>query len=370
MAKGSGAGAGSLDGSVWEAFCDSLKRSGQRILEPGTPEDGLDRAEGYRCLTRFLRAGLESFLEFGDPDFPVLSSLCHETIKIIADNPDIHYQNCSLRSEHDYRISGTRGTVNYLGFGTQSGDYGRTGTMEPTGFIDSDALEVGDDGRFEIVVSQRPHPGNWLPMTGATNKLVVRQKFLDRKTERKAEIAIERIGGAAAPAPLDMEQLERKLLGAARFVEGTAALAFGWAAKLEERPNELPPADQAFCQSIGGDPNYFYFHGYWRLGPDEALILEPEEIPPCQTWNFQLDNYWMESLDYRYHRVHLNKHTAALRPDGGVRIVVAHEDPGVPNWIETAGHREGTMCFRWVRASRHPKISARVVKFGEVARTA
>ena len=27
------------------------------------------------------------------------------------------------------------------------------------------------------------------------------------------------------------------------------------------------------------------------------------EIPECQTWNLQLSNAWMESLDYRFFRV-------------------------------------------------------------------
>ncbi len=51
---------------------------------------------------------------------------------------------------------------------------------------------------------------------------------------------------------------------------------------------------------------------------------------------------------------------------GSVRIVVAHEDPGLPNWIETAGHHQGTMCFRWIRADEHPQPQTRVVKLAEL----
>jgi len=43
-------------------------------------------------------------------------------------------------------------------------------------------------------------------------------------------------------------------------------------------------------------------------------------------------------------RVTVNKH------NGSLKIIVAHEEPGRPNWIETAGHQQGTMCFRWIRA--------------------
>ena len=62
----------------------------------------------------------------------------------------------------------------------------------------------------------------------------------------------------------------------------------------------------------------------------------------------------MESLDYRYHRVHTNKQLASYRTDGSVWIVVSHQDPQMAaayNWITTCGHTEGTMCFRWVKPS-------------------
>ena len=40
--------------------------------------------------------------------------------------------------------------------------------------------------------------------------------------------------------------------------------------------------------------------------PVQALVVEARP-PPCATWNFQINNYWMESLDYRYSVVHFNK---------------------------------------------------------------
>ena len=49
--------------------------------------------------------------------------------------------------------------------------------------------------------------------------------------------------------------------------------------------------------------------------PGEVLEIRAPRIPECQTWNFQLDNYWMESLYYRYHRITVNKHTARYEDD-------------------------------------------------------
>ncbi len=86
----------------------------------------------------------------------------------------------------------------------------------------------------------------------------------------------------------------------------------------------------------------------------------------CEYWNFQLNNHWMESLDYRYHRIDLNHHGAALQADGSVRLIVAHRDPGLPNWLDTAFHQRGTMCLRWVRAESHPQPKARVVPLADL----
>ena len=91
--------------------------------------------------------------------------------------------------------------------------------------------------------------------------------------------------------------------------------------------------------------------------------------PECDYWNFQLSNHWLESLDYRYFPIHVNNRTARVRDDGSVRVVVAHEDPGVDNWLHTCGHDRGTMCWRWIRAAEHPQPRTSVVKLAELRDT-
>ena len=55
---------------------------------------------------------------------------------------------------------------------------------------------------------------------------------------------------------------------------------------------------------------------------------------------------------------------ARLNPDGSITIVVAHRDPGHPNWLTTAGHALGTSLFRLIGAQDRPaQIKIRIVKF-------
>ncbi|MEH6550364.1 MAG: DUF1214 domain-containing protein [Pseudomonadales bacterium] len=356
-----------MSGQAWDDFCDGLKAAGKIVQSQAAPDDAFTRAEGYRYLTRLLRAGLESALEFNDVDFPVLRCGCHETIKMGADNPDNHYQSARINPEHDYLVVGDRATVDYLGFSTVINRYNSTGTMETSGFIEASDMDIGPDGKIELILSQTEQPGNWLPMTAESNMLNVRQTFQDRVNEKPAEISIKRLGAEQSrPAPMTPLKLTRGLDGALRSVTGIAQMFEDWSESFLPHMNELPAADQAYCQRIGGDPNIFYFHSAWELADDEVMIIEAAEIPQCQTWNFQLDNWWMESLDYRYHQIHVNKHTAHYEPDGSVKLIVSHDDPGHPNWIETAGHHVGTMCWRWIRADNHPLVSCRVVKRSEI----
>lgn len=351
-----------LSGAVWRDFCRALERAGEVVLRPGSPLDPFDRAEGFRYLSRLTRVALESYLEFADPLFPVLRRPAHETVKIGADNPDNYYQSAAIRGDCEYRLSGTRGSVHYLGFGTYAGGYGSAGRRGQTGYVDARELTIGTDGRFEILLScRRPPAGNhWLAMEPDTSSLIVRQTFEDRENERIADLRLERIGATGGPEPLDPAFLDRGLEAAAAYVHGTASLFADWAEGFAKRVNELPRFDPAVAAAAHGDPNIVYYHGYWELEPGQALLIEVTP-PSCEYWNFQLGNHWMESLDYRYHRIAVNHNGAALEPGGSVRLVLAAQDPGVGNWLDTAGHRRGTMCLRWVGAKTHPDPRTRVV---------
>ncbi len=52
------------------------------------------------------------------------------------------------------------------------------------------------------------------------------------------------------------------------------------------------------------------------------------------------------------HQTSLNGAQAQVDPDGIMRIVVADQNPGLTNWVETLGHRRGYLQFRWQRLSR------------------
>jgi hypothetical protein len=314
----------------------------------GAPRDAFQQAEGIRYLSRLTRAGLEAFVEYNDPEFPVFRRMVHETVKMGADNPDNHYYNAQISGKYEYRITGKRNSVHYIGFFTQNGNYGTTGGLAPCGALEHKDMQFEEDGSFEIILSKEKKGKNWLKIEEETGLAMARQTFFKRDEEIPAEIHIERIGGEKSPAPLTPKRVDEGLNTAALFVAGAPMLFAKWAKGFQKHTNTLPLFDPETSNAAGGDANIIYYHSHWKLAEDEALVIDVKP-PACDSWNFQLNNYWMESLDYRYFNICISKGNAVFKDDGSVRVIVSHQDPGHPNWIDTCGHSEGTMCWRWYR---------------------
>lgn len=338
-----------VSGKAWEEFCDYLKVAGASLMYQGTPRNAFDQAEGVRYLSRLTRAGLEAFVEFNDPAFPVLCRMVHETVKMGADNPDNFYFNAQIDgSKYEYRIIGKRNTVHYFGLFTQNGDYGSTGGLAPCGQLDHSEIECEPDGSFEVILSMERQGKNWLKIERETGLVIIRQTFLNRFEEIPAELRIENLDGRKVPGPITPAMIDEGLKTAGLFVGGASLLFARWANGFQRHTNSLPLFDPSVSHAAGGDPNIIYYHSYWKLAPDQALVIEVKP-PDCDSWNFQINNYWMESLDYRYFTICVNKTSAVYEPDDSVKVIVSHSDPGHPNWLNTCGHSEGTMCWRWYR---------------------
>ncbi len=356
-----------VDGTAWREFCDLLADAGDSILAEGNPDDPLDRAEGYRMLTRLLRGVLESHMEHARPAHPELICTCHETIKIVAENPDNHYLGAALDGRYDYRIWGTRGEAKWISFNLFSGAGFGGGGPGTGATLHEEQMHIEPDGTFEVIISQREHPGNWLRSEPETRSLALRQTFLDKRGQRHAELHIERIGADGTPPdPLTPEHLYNALVMAGLYVKGVTDIGAGWARRQAQWPNVFTDeAEDEFTDKFK-DPQIKWHQAYFDLADDEALVVEV--MPPaCEYWMIALHNHWMETLDYVHHQSTLNCHSAQLEPDGSVRFVVAHRDPGVPNWLDTAGHRVGTVGVRWVGPDIVDVLpTTRVVKVGSL----
>jgi hypothetical protein len=333
---------------VWSEFCRGLEAAGSEIFRAGAPRSALDLAEGHRYLTHVLRSALELIVEGGDAAHPALSVSLGGGLKLGWDNPDNLHHNAILSGSCEYRLSGTRGDAHYFSLGVYAGSYAKGGGRV-VAFTEIDDLAIAPDGTFEVTLSAREHPGNWIRLDPDITSMMLRQIFWDRAREAPAALRLERIDAAGPPPPLDPAYLSSALARVLGMIRGTNRIIFDFADRFRAHPNTLQAGDRVANERLQGIPAQQLAAGWWELGPEQAAVIEFTP-PACRYWSFTLSNYWGQSLDYARHRTHLNARSAVPRADGSVRLIVAHHDPAQPdaNWLDTAGHASGVWQFRWI----------------------
>lgn len=357
--RGTATAADLTSGRAWGSMLDALRRAGDAIHGGGAPTGPLDEAAGYRHLLVLLALGIDEALRSSsDPYAPEIApGNVDAVLKWGMDCPDAAYVGASIRGDAAYRVSGRRGTVRYLGFQVMGG-------MESLANVVADDLEIGPDGTFELTLSPEPAPGNWMPLSAGASSLVVRQFFYDWENETPADLRIECL--TRPPAALRQEisapdAIARHLVALGEFAE--ASLAFWSDIEAGGRAQGLNTFRVPNARTdMGGAAENVSVWGSWELADGEALIIEVVP-PPALYWSVALGNHWWETLDYANHQASLNGHQAVLDADGAFRAVVAARDPGVANWLDTCGHRQGPMIFRWLRADDAPAPATRVVPF-------
>jgi len=338
-----------------------LGRAGDVLLSDRTPVSAVEQASGYRHLLVLLALGIDEALRPSNPYDPhIRPGNVDAVLKWGMDCPDAFYSGASVRGDAVYRVSGRRGTARYLGFQVMAG-------IESTANVVVDDLEIAPDSSFEFVLSAEEQPGNWMPLSERASSLVVRQFFYDWGREEKAQLQIECVAcpddqrQSTAPTP---EAVGRQLVVLGQFVE--SSLSFWLDIEEMGRAQGVncfrEPANRT---EMGGAEENVTVWGSWELDADDALVIEVAP-PDALYWSVTLGNYWWETLDYANHQSSLNGAQAVLDADGVFRAIVAHRDPGVANWLDTVGHRQGPMIFRWLRAADAPVPATRVVPLADL----
>lgn len=108
----------------------------------------------------------------------------------------------------------------------------------------------------------------------------------------------------------------------------------------------LPPPNTLVGPN-GRDGGWGYLAGgRFRLRDDEALLVTLDAADSYYT-GFQVADPWTISPDPALRTVSLNRGQVAANPDGTDTYAVSAVDPGVANWVDTAGLREGWAMARW-----------------------
>ncbi|MGV0046236.1 DUF1214 domain-containing protein [Mycobacterium colombiense] len=347
--------------AAWSQLLSRLNDAARTVEAEPASRNRIDTAAGIRHLLVLLAAGIDEALRF-DPD-PALRVQRTSTDDIVTwgmECPDCLYTRAALRGGESYRLYGNRGTARYVGLQTMNG-------ISATANELVDELDTDPHGNFEVVLSASERPGragNWMPIEGEHPTLTVRHFFYDWDTEVASSLRIERLGDPvrATPRPVDSHAaVTRQLAALGDFVADNLAffLQFGAAAP---SIGFLPAIDRT---NMGAAAENRPVIGRWELQPGQALVVEVEP-PHGAYWSFSIGNPWWETIHYGRHQSSLNAHQAAVDSDGLVRVVLCDRDPGIANWLDTAGHSNGPIILRCVRTETAPTPTTRVVPFDAI----
>ena len=269
---------------------------------------------------------------------------------IAGDNPDFIYRRLTVDGDGQFEITGRinlghrpaemtmeamRGNVGPMMLKDQSRKHADMGNQ--ISVIDDRSLAIEPDGSFRIQLGGAASGANHLAMEPGEITVLVRDVLSDWN-QQPAALAIRRTGGADAPAR-DFAALKRDVLAKLPdYVRFWGNYHTSWLGGLE--PN-------SYAGPVARDGGWGFIAGLrFQLAPDEALLVTTSSGGAGYA-GFQLCDPWMLSPDARRHQASLNLAQAAPNPDGTRSYAITPVDPGIHNWVDSAGLHNGIALLRW-----------------------
>lgn len=417
--------------AAWDGLIACVGQARDAIDDPARwppPHTPRNLAEGYRYVLGFLYGSMSRCLG-PTPEYPFFVRSIQPMNRSTIDNSDAIYLHAPIDGRHSYTIRGRAGDTSawrgkvapagrrkaphYVIFQTPSGYAGDSGSLEELApgsranlaVLDSTDLQVDADGRFEILLAPtRPagYQGNFMCTRGVKTRrnrageevareyvaesVTLRELFCDWENEDLLELFIYRNDRLGEPMPAytpelaarQMDDVGRCTRNQVRFWNefyGVTLEAYGGRDGAPSRMmprNDFNKPNAASLATAGGMTTNIYAGGIYELGADEALIIELHQPIEPEYLGFCLGNLWGESLDFANYQSSLNGLQAHRDPDGVLRCVIAHRDPGIANWVDTTGHAQGYMTVRWAYSHKPrdhwPWATAQRVPFAEIDR--
>jgi hypothetical protein len=358
----------------WTDYLDGVRDLPDRILARLPAEQRNDpqvRQEvGRLALSAVAAASIDALAS--DPDHPVFVPQINNYITVGQPNADTNYRSAKITPGGVYRLRGHRGSMNQARI-AQVGPRpkqveGSVNLGKPMPVHDLNLLKVDADGRYDVILSPtRPqgYSGDWWELDPTSNMLLVRMVASDWDKEVEPTLSIERLDIPATrprPTAATLEANLRSIPISANFI---APLLVDRPQKLraEGYVNKFKDVD---LSQMGGLTGQSYYEGSYELKEDEALIVETKVPEGCTYRSLILTNEIYETTDWYNNHSSLNAAQAPADKDGVLRIVVSARDPGVPNWLDTAGYPTGVIQGRWMECTSKPVPTVRKVALADV----
>jgi hypothetical protein len=355
----------------WKHWTNQLEQLNTEMIDrlpARLRDDPQVRQEAGRLLLEAVAS--ETISALGqDANHPVFLPSINFYLNIGQPNADTTYRSAAVEPDGSYRIRGEVGSLRILRLGLfEPIPAGHVLNLPIPTYYDFKTLKVDSSGRFDVLLSpERPacYEGDWWQLKPHTTQLLLRQVAFDWATERDPRISIERLDRPVERPRPSADDLKKRLdtLG-----DQIAQMALLFVDHVEQLRNEgyINKLKEFDVSHMGGLAGQFYYEGAYDLKPEEALIVEAKVPSGCSYWSIILTNDLFETTDWYNNQSSLNGSQTRIDPDGVVRYVVSGKDPGVPNWLDTAGYKSGAIQGRWTECDATPIPSIRKVALADV----
>lgn len=309
-----------------------------------------------------------------DGDHPQFLPVIGQVWNTGQPNADTVYRAAKLTPGGTYRLRGRAGSIR-MAVIAESGPRppqppGQTMPVvgPPRPVHDLNKLKVDAQGNYDVVLSPTKPAGwkgDWWELNPTTNNLLMRLVGSAWGKEREPTVSIERLDVAPQRPRPSAATLEANLRALPQAVE-FSTLMFGDHVDALRRDGFVNKFKIFDLSQSGGLKGQFYYEGVYDLADDEALIVEAKAPTQCLYRSLILTNELYETTDWYNNHSSLNDAQAPVDKDGVLRIVVSAKDPGVPNWLDTAGHPTGIVQGRWTECNAQPIPEVKKVKVADV----
>ena len=319
-----------------------------------------DVVGAHRALMHMLQWGLVGLFE-RDPTSPRFRRIVDPDRKVLGDNPDAVYFDAPVSAGRAYRVTGETKGAAYVSITVEAGEVWGSMDNQTVGVINDTGFDIDDDGRFEIFLGGEPRTRNWLALPDGAGSLSTRHYFEEavHAAANPDKVPVMRIevvdaGGQPVTTPPPRPSDEsvaagiRRVAGLVRELTvdrppHTGAEPRSWISRV---PNVFPPPDRPGDLGLAAF-DAAYAMAPFLIGPDEALVIRAR-WPKCRYANVCLWNRHLQTFDYATRSISLNRSQTVADADGRFTAVIAHTDPGAPNWLDTEGRPFGIVYWRFM----------------------
>jgi hypothetical protein len=268
-----------------------------------------------------------------------------------GDNPDAIYRTALIQGEGRYEFLGRFDLARrpaQLVIEMDRGDLAKPAQMMTPNPAHPDLgvqvalltdrdLAIAPDGTFRLTIG----PGAGGPHHIATEPGPVTiglRDMLSDWDQRPCQVTLRRLD-SDAPAPFDPAELTRRARAdLADYIRFWARFPDHWMGGLKPNAYAAPAIRAGGWGAVSGLR--------YALGPDQALVVTTTPGGARYT-GFQVIDPWMIAPDAHRNQCCLNLSQAKPNADGSFTYVVSPTDPGVANWLDTAGLHDGFGIVRW-----------------------